>query len=108
MNGWFGTVSQFAQEVSVLQNGEVRSAKAFIQPVSSTSPEHPFSPTPAGVRDDRRFLIIASPDAFSGCGHGVTVLCGDRKFQLLRCELMGGGSHWEGLLRLLPGDRHDA
>lgn len=102
MTDWFGAVSAFAQEITVFQRGKVRKCRAFIQPVSVTGPERERLPTPAGALDERRYLIIASPDAFDG-GAGGAVECGERRFELLRCEMMGGGSHWEGLLRIKAG-----
>lgn len=108
MTDWFGAVSAFAQTVSVTQDGEVRQGRAFVQPVSPISPDVPVTPTPAGVRDDRRYLIIAWPGAFVPGGRRALVGCGDKKFEVLRCELMGGGSHWEGIMRLISGDDNAA
>lgn len=108
MSGWFGAVSAFAQEISVRQNGEVRRGRAFIQPLSATYPERAASPTPAGVRDDRRYLLIAWPGAFERGGKGAVVECGGVKYEVRRCEKMGGGTHWEGLLRRRAGDCDDA
>ncbi len=103
MTDWFGAVSAYAREIAVFQRGEVRNSRAFIQPLSVTSPEHARTPAPAGAVDERRYLIIAAPDAFDG-EDGGEVVCAERRYELLRCEMMGGGSHWEGLLRIKAGD----
>ena len=108
MTDWFGAVSAFAREVSVRQGGQTRRGRAFIQPLSVTSPERAHTPTPAGVRDGRRYLIIAWPGAFADGGPRAAVECGGRKYEVLRCEKMGGGTHWEGLMRLMEGDCDDA
>lgn len=108
MTDWFGAVSAFAQDISVRQDGELRQGRAFIQPLSVTVPERELSPTPAGIRDGRRYLLIAWPGAFKRGGRGAVIECGDRKFEVQRCEIMGGGSHWEGLMKLLTGDCDDA
>lgn len=108
MTDWFGAVSAFAQEVCVRQHGEVRRGRAFIQPLSATAPEREKSPTPAGIREDRRYLLIAWPGAFERGGTGAAVECGGVKYEVLRCEKMGGGTHWEGLLRRMGCDCDDA
>ena len=104
MTDWFGAVSAYAREIAVFQRGISRKSRAFIQPLSVTAPERERVPTPAGSVDDRRYLIIAAPDAFDG-GVGGEVLCDGRTYELLRCEMMGGGSHWEGVLKIKAGER---
>jgi len=101
----FGAVSAFARDVSVRRGEEVRRGRAFIQPVSAVSPEREKSLTPAGRREVRRYLIIAEPGLLDGSsfGAGAVVEYPGRRFELLRCEQMGSGSHWEGLLRPLGG-----
>ena len=99
MRDFFGRASTFASRVTVYENGTEREARAFIEPINPTSPEYTYRPTPMGMEDDRRYLIIAEPDAFYGTGEA-EIRCGERTYQLLRCELMGGGSHWEGIMRL--------
>ena len=108
MTDWFGAVSAFAQIISVRQDGELRYGSAFIQPLSVTNPERELSPAPAGILDGRRYLLIAWPGAFKHGGRGAVIECGERKYEVMRCEKMGGGSHWEGLMRLLAGDCNDA
>lgn len=103
MTDWFGAVSAYAREITVLQRGTERRSRAFIQPVSVTDPERERAPTPAGAVDERRYLIIAAPEAFDG-GVGGEVRCGGRTYELLRCEEMGGGSHWEGVMRIKAGE----
>lgn len=103
MTDWFGAVSAYAREISVLQRGESRTSRAFIQPLSVTGPERERTTTPVGAVDERRYLIIAAPGAFDG-GVGGEVRCGERTFELLRCELLGGGSHWEGVMRIKAGE----
>ena len=108
MTDWFGAISAFSENVCVHQDGEVRHGRAFIQPLNPTAPERALSPAPAGIRDERRYLIIAWPGAFVRDGHRAVVVCGGRTYRLLRCELMGGGSHWEGIMRLEKGECDDA
>lgn len=103
MTDWFGAVSAYAREITVFQRGGEKKSRAFIQPLSLTGPERERVPTPAGAVDERRYLIIAAPNAFDGDAGG-EVRCGGRIYELLRCEMMGGGSHWEGLLRLKAGE----
>lgn len=102
MRDWFGAVSAFGQEICVCQGGEARKCRAFIQPLSLTEPERDAYPTPAGMRDGRKYLIITAPDAFDGGGRAV-IRCGERSFELLRWEKMGGGSHCEGIMRAKAG-----
>lgn len=97
MRDWFGAVSAFAQEITVFRRDGVRHSRAFIQPLSLTEPQGEKTPTPVGTVDERRYLIIAAPGAFDGSA-GVSIECAGRRYALLRCEKMGGGSHWEGLL----------
>ena len=101
MRNWFSSVSGWAQDVTVRQGGEEKHARAFIQPLSVTSPRENAAATPAGVSDERLYLLIIGPDAVSGPGG--EIVSGGRVYQVLRCEEMGGGSHWEGLLRLKGG-----
>lgn len=108
MTGWFGAVSAFAQDISVRQGGETRRGRAFIQPLSVTAPEREPVPTPAGILDGRRYLLIAWPGAFERGGRGAAVECGGVRYEVLRCEKMGGGTHWEGLLRRICCDCDDA
>ncbi len=103
MTDWFGAVSSYARDVTVSQRGEVRKSRAFIQPLSVTEPERERTAAPAGCVDERRYLIIAAPDAFDG-EVGGEVRCGGRTYELLRCEMMGGGSHWEGVMRIKAGE----
>ena len=101
MNKWFSAVSSWAQDVTVRQGGEEKHARAFIQPLSVTNPQENAAATPAGVSDERLYLLIIGPEAVNGGGG--EIVSGDKVYQLLRCEEMGGGSHWEGLLRLKGG-----
>ncbi len=103
MTDWFGAVSAYARGITVFQRGEEKLSRAFIQPLSVTGPERERLPAPAGSVDERRYLIIAAPDAFDGEAEG-EVQCGGRTYELLRCEMMGGGSHWEGVLRIKAGE----
>ncbi len=105
MRDIFGAVSPFARQVSVRRGEDTRRGRAFIQPLSAVSPEREKSLTPAGRREVRRYLIIAEPELLDGgsFGAGAVVECLGRRFELLRCEKMGSGSHWEGLLRPLGG-----
>lgn len=101
MNNWFSAVSSWAQDVTVRQGGEERHARAFIQPLSVTNPRENAAATPAGVSDERLYLLIIGPEAVNG--QGGEIVSGGKVYRLLRCEEMGGGSHWEGLLRLKGG-----
>ena len=101
MNNWFSAVSTWAQDVTVRQGGEEKTARAFIQPLSVTNPRENAAATPAGVSDERLYLLIIGPEAVNGGGG--EIVSGGKVYQLLRCEEMGGGSHWEGLLRLKGG-----
>ena len=101
MKNWFFSVSGWARDVTVRQGGEEKSARAFIQPLSVTNPREKAAATPAGVSNERLYLLIIGPDALSGGGG--EIVSGGKVYQLLRCEEMGGGSHWEGLLRLKGG-----
>lgn len=103
MTDWFGAVSAYAREIAVSQRGVLRKSRAFIQPLSVTDPERERLPSPAGTVDDRRYLIIAAPDAFDGKAGG-EVRCLGRTYELLRCEMMGGSSHWEGVMRIKAGE----
>ena len=102
MRKHFAAVAAFASEVTVREGETERRARAFIQPLSITSPDYESRATAMGLVDDRRYLLIAEPDALSGDGEA-EISCGGKKYELLRCEMMGGGSHWEGLLRLKGG-----
>lgn len=105
MRDFFSDVSGFAQDVTIRENGAERAAKAFVRPESVKNPEKPHSETPAGLRDKRRWLFMTAADAISG-GEDVEIVLGSGVYAVLRCELVGGGSHWEGLMRLKGGGDH--
>ncbi len=102
MRDYFAAAAAYASEIVVREGGKERGAKAFIQPISISSPDYERRATAMGLADDRRYLLIAEPAALSG-ESGAEISCGGKCYELLRCELMGGGSHWEGLLRLKGG-----
>lgn len=109
MTDVFGAVSPFARPAVIRRDGGEKPARVFIQPVSVTAPEREGLPTPAGLADERRYLIIAGPGAFELEGAGpVTVECAGRLFRLLRFEEMGGGSHCEGVLKECMAGGRDA
>lgn len=103
MKELFSKLYGWTEAVTVTEQGQVRTARAFIQPVSVTQPEYTGKPTVAGVADDRRYLLIAEPGAITQGGRGIEVQMGDRRFEVLRCEMLGGGSHWEGIMKLKGG-----
>lgn len=102
MRNYFAAAAAFARDVTVREGTAERSAKAFVQPVSVTTPEYAAHPTVMGTVDDRRYLLIAEPDAIS-TGEDVEISCDGKTYRLLRCEMLGGGSHWEGIMRLKAG-----
>lgn len=91
-----------APVVTITEGGNERQARAYIQPLSVTSPEKGYRATPMGIEDDRRYLLIAEIGALES-GDDTSVSCGGRVYELLRCERLGNGSHWEGILRLKAG-----
>lgn len=99
MRDFFRLLKGWTNEVSIFEEGQQRRARAFIQPVSVTDPEDMGTPTPAGTVDGRRYLLIAEPGAIAKGRDGITVELNGKLFQVLRCELMGGGSHWEGIMK---------
>ncbi len=99
MRDFFTLLKGWTNEVCITEEGQKRTSRAFIQPVSITSPEDMGTPTPAGTVDERRYLLIAEPGAIIGGRDGITVELDGKVFQILRCELMGGGSHWEGIMK---------
>ncbi|MBQ8263454.1 MAG: hypothetical protein IJV74_03405 [Clostridia bacterium] len=102
MRDYFKMTQRYAQDVVIEEGGEKKAAKAFIQPLSISSPENEGRATPMGMADDRRYLLITAADAIN-TGENALISCGDRVYSLLRCELMGGGSHWEGIMKLKAG-----
>lgn len=94
--------SRFAENVTVRDAGGSRSARAFLRPVSVTSPEAPAL-SPAGMLDERRWRIILEPISLSG---PVTVVSGNTEYLLLRYEMIGGGDHIEGLLCRKAGNAY--
>lgn len=103
MRNYFAAAAAFARDVTVREGTEERPAKAIIQPLSVTAPEYAGRPTVMGTVDDRRYLLIAEPAAISD-GEDVEISCDGKTYRLLRCEMLGGGSHWEGIMRLKAGD----
>lgn len=103
MKGLFAFAAPYAQSVVVTEGKVSREARAFIQPLSVTDPEERGSALPCGTADDRRYLLIAAPGAILSEDEPVEIQCGGRNYCLLRREKMGGGTHWEGLLRLKAG-----
>ena len=89
--------SRFARSVRVTDGGGERDVRAFIQPLSVSSPEAP-TPTVAGVADARRWLLIMEPAELNGPAE---IRDGDRVYSLLRWEEING--HIEGLLCLKGG-----
>jgi len=102
MRELFNSAAKYAQTVTVRSAGGEKTAKAFIQPESTVSPEYEAKPTPLGLADDRRYIIIAEPGAFGNDG-GAEICWNGQVFELLRREKLGGGSHWEGIMRLKGG-----
>lgn len=103
MKNFFRLLTSWCSRVQVTQGGETRSALAFVQPVSVSQPEYTGRPTPAGTADDRRYLLIAEPGALTGDRGPVSIELDGRTYELLRWELMGGGSHWEGIMKRKAG-----
>ena len=101
MRDYFKKVAAFAEELTIRGGDGEKTARAFIQPINSTSPEYEKRPTPMGFADDRRYLIIAELSAFEG-GEILEICSGEKVYELLRRELIGG-SHWEGIMRLKGG-----
>lgn len=104
MRDYFAAAAPFASTVIIREAGEERAAKAFVEPISVTSPEEEGRATIMGLADDRRYLLIAERAAIE-CGDEVELCCGDRVYELLRCEMVGG-SHWEGIMKLKGGSGH--
>lgn len=103
MRDFFRLLRSWTNEVSITEQGCTRSARAFVQPVSISTPEYAGRPTAAGTADDRRYLLIAEPQAIETGIGPITVELDGKCYQLLRCELMGGGSHWEGIMKRKAG-----
>ena len=100
MRGGFAAVRAWAETVTVKTPEGERSVRAFIQPLSAVSPPEQGAATPAGVRDKRLYRLIAEQAAF--CGPGAEIVSGSVRYELLRCEKIGG-SHVEGLLARKAG-----
>ena len=92
--------SHFARSVTVTDGSGIHNVRAFLRPVSVRNPETPEL-SPAGVRDERRWLIVLPPMALSG---QVSVSADGTDYLLLRFEEIGGGDHIEGLLCRKAGD----
>lgn len=104
MRDFFAVMEGWTQSIQISQDGQTRQARGFVQPVSLSDPEREKTPTRAGCVDERRYLLITEPGAISAQGgRKICVEACGRSFELLRCELMGGGSHWEGIMRLKAG-----
>ena len=72
------------------------SAKAFLEPLHTGTPEAPEI-TAAGIADGRRWRVILPPMDLAGA---VTVTDGDGEvYRLLRRETIGGGHHIEAVAR---------
>ena len=103
MRDYFSMMHGWTQSLCINEQGQKRMAMGFIQPLSTTKPERPYLPGSAGVHDHRRYLLIAPPEAIVYGGRGITVEAEGKEYELLRCELLGGGSHWEGIMKLKAG-----
>lgn len=91
--------SHFARAVKVTDTQGTRVRRAFLRPESLRRPETPEM-SPAGISDERRWLLIMEADDLQG---PVTITDGNREYILMRRELIGG-DHIEGLLCLKAGD----
>ena len=99
MRDVFSLAWPFAETVLVKEGAQQRTARAIIQPISTRSPAHSGRPTAAGVADDRLYLLIIEPTGLIS-GSDTRIEHGGRRYRLLRCEYMPGGSHWEGIMKL--------
>ena len=97
MRSFFNEIAVYAADAVITDSGGERNIKAFVEPVSITNPEEKGMITPAGVRDDRRYLLITSADAVTE--EGSTVSCGGENYEILRWEVIGGASHTEALMK---------
>ena len=105
MRDIFRAAAPLAKKVTVCEAGEERGARAFIQAISVLSPEERTEALPLGTVDKRRWLLIAEPGAILSGEGPLEIHCGDRRYEVLRCERLEGG-HWEGLLRLKAGGEY--
>lgn len=106
MRDFFRLLHGWTQTININEKGTVRSARGFIQPVSVTDPQYRSRPAFPGMVDDRRYLLIAEPAAIVSGEEGITVEAEGRQYELLRCEMLGGGSHWEGIMKLKAGGQN--
>ena len=96
--------SGFARSVTLRNEQGERRARAFIQPMAAERPETPTR-TVAGVVDERRWRILMEPLEI----HGKTeIIDGNDHYLLLRWEMMGEGSHIEGVLKRKAGGAEHA
>lgn len=102
MRDVFAYLTPWTEAVTVLEQGEERPARAFLEPLSATRPEEQAHSTPAGVREARRYRMIASPGAVRL--PGAEVRRGEERFAVLRSE--DYGSHVEALLERKAGSDH--
>ena len=91
-------------------HGEWREFIGIIQPIMNSG--DPDIPTPPGIAERRKYLLVAPPEAFCGQHEGcrATVSSGGLLYELLGAEpmmLSGNITHWEGILRKIGRDGDD-
>lgn len=87
----------YGEKVSASFGDKVWSFRAFIEPVNVRSPEE-SEVLPGGIYDGRRYMLLASCDAFSGTETLAQISAKSGKYELIRLEKMSSG-HWEGIMR---------
>ena len=91
-------------------DGEWREFTGIIHPIMGSG--EAAIPTPPGITDRRKYLLVAPPEVFCGQHEGcrATVSGGGMLYELLRAEpmtLAGEITHWEGVLRKVGRDAND-
>ena len=103
MRNLFREASSHAMDVTVIEDGVERKAKAFIGLCDHPSSRDLGSHTPMGVDDNRRYYIITDRSAYGFESRSVEIHCGDRVYELLRRDPIWCGDHVEGIMRLKGG-----
>lgn len=100
---------RYGQQVEVLAAGEVTSARAFLQPITSQREEEQQRlPTPLGLRREDQFLYLGQPQVELKAGeHQVRWMGGIYDVQSAHPIYVGRGlSHWWAVLT--PADKEGA
>ena len=102
-------LNRYGEKAVLQESGRERTVRVFIQPIINHGSDKTWKDmTLLGERNLNRYYCFG-PSEKTAPNTGSVVLCGDRKYEVVRGEqfkVNGGISHWEAVLRIME-DEYD-